>query len=108
MTAQIPSVGRTVLYQLSETDAIVTNKRRADAKANLDTHRTNANGVQIHVGNPVKEGDTFPLIIVRVWGDTPDSLVNGQVILDGNDHFWATSVGVGTTPGTWSWPVIKR
>jgi hypothetical protein len=44
------------------------------------------------------------MIIVAVHGTTPDALVNGQVFLDGNDTFWATSVGVGEGHGTFSWP----
>jgi len=99
-----PTIGRTVLYRLSADDAVKINKRRADARANLDNHRVAANGVQIHVGNSASEGQELPMVITAVWGNTPDSLVNGQVALDGNDIFWATSVGAGEGPGTWSWP----
>ncbi len=100
----IPSIGRIVHYRLSAKDAEAINRRRQHAREHLDEHRANSNGVQIHAGNSVNEGDQFPLIITRPWGDQPDSLVNGQVLLDGNDLFWATSVKVGDGPGTFSWP----
>ena len=61
-------------------------------------------GAQAHIGNDAKEGDTFPMLIVKTWGDTETSCVNGQVFLDGNDVLWATSVSVGDGPHAWSWP----
>ncbi len=67
-------------------------------------HRENANGVQVHVGNPVREGDAYPMLITRVWGNEPESMVQGQVFLDGNDALWITSVAVGTGPRTYAWP----
>jgi hypothetical protein len=45
------------------------------------------------------------MLIVRVWGPSAESAVNGQVFLDSNDVFWATSRRVGDQPGTFSWPV---
>lgn len=102
-----PTIGRIVHYRLSETDAEAINRRRDHARKHMEVHRANANGVQVHVGNRVEAGEAFPLVITQVWGGDPDSLVNGQVMLDGNDLFWATSVGVGEGPGTWSWPVVR-
>ena len=46
----------------------------------------------------------YPLVITRVWGDQEGSAVNGQVLLDGNDTFWATSRNEGEGPGFWSVP----
>lgn len=86
------SIGRIVQYKLTEQDALAINRRRADTQAHLDEHRANANGVQVHVGNKASAGDIFPMLITRVWGDTPESSVNGQVFLDGNDSLWVTSV----------------
>lgn len=100
----IPTIGRSVHYTLRASDAEAINRRRADALRRMDAHRTAKTGVQIHVGNKVHEGDVFPMTIVRVWGETETALVNGQVFLDGNDVFWATSVGVGEGPGTFAWP----
>ena len=96
-----PSIGRIVHYALSEQDVVATNKRRDDSRRHLAEHRENSNGVQIHVGNPVAEGDVYPMLITRVWNDT---LVQGQVFLDGNDTLWATSVGEGIGPRTYAWP----
>jgi hypothetical protein len=102
----IPTPGRIVLYTLSKQDADAQNKRRADAQKHLQDHRENSNGVQIHVGNPLAEGDVYPMMIVRVWNPgNAHSAVNGQVLLDGNDLLWVTSVKVGTAPGSYAWPV---
>lgn len=104
MTEQIPTIGRIVHYRLSADDATNINHRRTAA--------TNANsghfGAQAHIGNEVKEGDTFPMMVTRIWnGLSPESLVNGQTFLDGNDVLWTTSVKVGEGPRTFSWPQIS-
>lgn len=117
MTEQIPTIGRIVHYRLSEQDAEQINRRRTTGKSIADrlklgiTPAPNADtifawpaGAQAHIGNEVSEGDTFPMQIVKCWGDTPTSSVNGQVMLDGNDVFWATSVSVGEGPRSWNWP----
>jgi hypothetical protein len=101
---QVPTIGRIVHYTLSEQDADAINRRRADARAHFAEHQENANGVQVHVGNNVQAGDVCPLIITRVWGNTPESSVNGQVLLDGNDLFWATSVAHGEGERKFVWP----
>jgi len=89
-----PTIGRVVHYRLAAHYVAEIESRRA--------LRTSAH--EILRGNPVKEGDTFPAMIVRVWGEAPESLVQLQVFLDGNDTLWATSVHVGEGPGTFSWP----
>lgn len=101
-----PSIGRIVHYTLSKSDAEQINRRRDDAKEKMDWHRLLKTGAQVHVGNVVKEGDVYPMIITRVWGPDETSAVNGTVFLDGNDSFWATSVSVGEGPRTWAWPVF--
>ncbi len=100
----IPTIGRIVHYRLRPSDAEQINRRREDARQHIDAHRENANGVQVHTGNDVQEGDVYPMVITQIWGDQPTSAVNGQVMLDGNDLFWATSTCCGEGPGTWSWP----
>lgn len=100
----IPTIGRIVRYTLSAQDATTINKRRRDANQHLLEHRTNENGVIVHVGNGVSEGDAYPMIITRCWGKTPESCVNGQVLLDGNDTLWVTSVSVGEGPRHFAWP----
>lgn len=122
MSEQIPSIGRIVHYRLSADDATQINRRRTTSKSiadrmKLELDRLNHErdegvqafawpaGAQAHIGNAVHEGDTFPLLITKVWGDNPSSAVNGQAYLDGNDVLWVTSACVGDGPRTFSWPV---
>lgn len=95
----IPSPGRTVAYTLTEQDAEQINRRRRHARAS--DAASGESGVVIHVGNDAHEGDVYPMVIVRCWGNSESSAVNGQVLLDGNDTFWATSRGQGDGPGRW-------
>jgi hypothetical protein len=104
----IPTVGRIVQYTLSSMDADMINRRRAAATAHISEHRETNNGVMIHTGNAVAEGDVFPMIITRVWGNTPESGVSGLVMLDGSDMHWATSVCVGTGPRYYAWPIATH
>jgi hypothetical protein len=98
----IPSVGRIVHYTLNENDADQINKRRADAVGSGVAK--DESGAIVHVGNKVQAGDVYPLVITRTWGDKEGSAVNGQVLLDGNDTFWATSRTEGEGQGVWSVP----
>ena len=100
-----PAIGRIVHYRLRDNDATAINRRRTDARAKMDWHRENKTGSQVHVGNDVSAGEVYPMIITKVWGSEAHSAVNGQVLLDGNDLYWATSVCVGEGPGTFAWPV---
>lgn len=116
MSEQVPSIGRIVHYRLSADDAAQINRRRTtggDIAKRLKQEIVDQEGgfvaawpigAQAHIGNGVAEGDTFPMLVVQVWGPAPTSAVNGQVFLDGNDVFWATSRTVGDQPGTFSWP----
>ncbi len=107
--APIPTIGRIVHYALSESDAAAINRRRDDAiaarhnPATVDT-KLKPTGEQVHTGNRASEGDVYPMVIVRCWGTTPVSAVNGQVLLDGNDTLWVTSVTVGEGPRRFVWP----
>lgn len=105
MVSIVPTVGRVVLYCLHRADISDINRRRRDASAKFHLHEWQRNGLQLHVGNEVNEGDVFPAIVVRTWGKDADSLVNLKVLLDGNDDFWATSRGVsdGPSPGKYHW-----
>lgn len=108
MTAPVPTIGCIVHYTLSALDAEAINKRRKDARRNLNaagvTLASQELGAQIHVGNAVEAGEVYPLIITRVWGDQPHSAVNGQVLLDGGDCYWATSVSAGEGERRFVWP----
>jgi hypothetical protein len=88
-----PSVGRIVHYVLSEQDAAEINRRRTNGPSIADRIKLDTwpIGAQAHIGNEAKVGQVRPMIIVQVWGETEGSCVNGQVFLDGNDVFWATS-----------------
>ncbi len=100
----IPTIGCIVHYKLSAQDAGAINRRRRDAKEKMDWHVALKTGAQVHVGNEASAGDVFPMMITRVWGSTPESAVNGQVFLDGNDLFWTTSVHAGDKPAEFAWP----
>lgn len=101
----IPTPGRIVEYTLSEQDAAEIERRRQDARAALDWHRENKTGAVVHTGNPTQVGATYPLLITRVWADpdqrTEATAVNGQVMLDGNDTLWVTSVQQGDGERHW-------
>lgn len=85
----IPTLGRLVHYCLTVDDARDINHsiKRGEMR-----------------GNEAKEGDYLPMIIVAVWGSSPTSAVNGQLLLDGNATRWITSVSVGEVPRTYKWP----
>ena len=99
----VPTVGRIVLYRFTKEQAAEVNRRRDHAKANIDFHRVNANGVQVHMGNDVYVGPDYPATIIIVHGVTADSYVNLKVHLDGTDDYWARSVRCGDEPGDYHW-----
>lgn len=90
---QTPTIGRIVHYKLSAGDAWQINEFRT--------------AIPGHNGNLAREGDVFPMMITRVWSSTPESAVNGQVFVDGNDALWATSVSAGEGPHSFSWPTTN-
>lgn len=95
----IPSPGRIVQYTLSEQDAEQINKRREDSRKSGIAGQNS--GAVVHVGNVASAGNTLPMMIVRVWGSGENAGVNGQVFLDGNDTFWATSTTQGEGERHW-------
>jgi hypothetical protein len=102
------TIGRVVTYTLTEQDALEINRRRTDGKAIAERIKKNTEdtsawpiGAQAHIGNSVEPGQQFPMVVTKVWSP---GYVNGQVLLDGNDCFWATSVKEGTGGHTWAWP----
>lgn len=102
-----PSIGRIVHYKLNAHDAEAINRRRQDAfnkNAAGVTLASQELGPQIHIGNGVAAGEVYPAMIVRTWGDTPESCVQLQVFLDGNDTYWATSVAHGEGERQYTWP----
>lgn len=79
-------LGLTVLYRLSKADVDLIAIRRRESEGQKQ-------------GNPAHEGERVPMIVTATWsaGDN----VNGQVILDGDDSLWVTSVNRGDQPGEW-------
>lgn len=107
MSIVVPTIGRIVHYTLSEADAEAVNRRREDSYQH--THRTpgvtvQGTGDQRHIGNRAEAGQVYPMLITRPWGSTPESSVNGQVFLDGNDVLWVTSVSAGEGQRRFAWP----
>jgi hypothetical protein len=104
------TIGRTVLYTLTSSDAEQINRRRTNGDSIERRIKSDKwpLGVQAHIGNSAYAEESYPMVVVRVW---PDKFgpgipgVNGQVLLDGNDTFWVTSAKEGMEPGTWHWPV---
>jgi hypothetical protein len=110
MSEQIPSIGRIVQYRLTAQDAEQINRRRTSGfsisnRVKADPQPQWPIGAQAHIGNEAREGVVFPMMITKVWGNKPDSAVNGQVFLDGNDVLWITSIAAGEGPRTFSWPM---
>lgn len=101
---EIPvTVGRLVLYKLSEADAEAINKRYADYnQAEVPAWPM---GAQAHVGNQAQAGDLLPTLVVKIW---EGQMINGQVFLDGNDTLWKTSVEQGSEAGQWDWMPFQK
>ena len=83
--------GDIVTYQISARDAEIINQRRS-VYAKGDAPQ----GLQVHMGNPVIEGNPMPMIITKF---NNNSSVNGQVFLDGTDTYWVVDVKEGEEPG---------
>ncbi len=90
-----PSPGRIVHYMLTAQDAEQINRRRTSGASIAERIGQDKwpLGAQAHIGNEAREGDVYPMVIIRVFDPDPVWRVNGQVLLDGNDTFWATSRG---------------
>lgn len=104
------TIGRIVLYTLTADDAAMVNRRRNQTAPAEIRERIKAGtwpvGAQAHIGNQEDAGSVRPMLVVRIW-DAPIQTINGQVLLDGNDTLWVTSVAQSAAPepGKWHWPV---
>lgn len=105
-----PSLGRIVIFGLSEQNAAEINRRRTSPYSIGERIKINSNsntiwplGAQAHIGNEVSAGESFPAMVVSCGLE--DSSVNLQVFLDGNDTYWAQAVEEGDGEGQWQWPV---
>jgi hypothetical protein len=101
-----PTIGRIVIYKLSQEDADQINRRRTHGQSIAERIKEDKwpIGAQAHIGNEVQVGQQFPMIIVAVWSDT---CVNGQVLLDGTDNYWALSRAPGDGEQQWHFPIIN-
>lgn len=104
------SIGRIVHYKLTEKDVEQISRRRTTGQsiAKRISEGTWPLGSQAHIGNPHHAGQVLPLIVIVVWPNEygPDyDGINGQVLLDGNDTLWVTSIKEGPNNGEWQWPV---
>lgn len=85
------TIGQILYYCLTAQDAQGIKDQRENHQQ-LDGPLTSGRKPR---GNPVSEGDEYPLIVTRAWDERsypPSGAVNGQVLLDGNDSLWVTSV----------------
>lgn len=101
-------IGRIVHYVLTEQDAKVVNRRRTTSKSIADRSRQLSEkwpeGAQAHIGNEVRAGQEYPMIVVMVL-ESDNGSCSGQVFLDGNDVLWVSSwFDENGTPSTWHWP----
>lgn len=100
---------RIVDYTLTDLDALQVNRRRTNSESIRVRMAAGTwpEGVQAHVGNPARGGQTVPLLVVVVH---PFDRVNGQAFMDGNDQLWVQSAEFSNAPGvpgTWAWPQRK-
>lgn len=98
-----PTIGRIVHYTLSAQDANEINRRRTSAYSIAERIGEDKwpLGAQAHIGNQAYAGTVLPMIITAVFSET---LISGQVFLDGNDTIWKTSIFEGEAEGFWKWP----
>lgn len=98
---QHPRPGRAVMYALSEFDVTQIALRR-------ETTDQNHHQRHMHALTTPQPGDRLPMFITRIHGDGPDGcVVNGQVLLDGDDSLWVTSVSPGRGPGQFLWSNVE-
>jgi len=97
-SAPEPTVGRIVLYRLSQADADRINTRRVYGAKGAD-------GSALEEGESVQAGVEYPAVITSVGAN---GVVNLHVFADGNHGVWAKGVSQGSDGGGWSWPKVNR
>ena len=98
------TIGQVVIYKLSDVDVerIIHRRNTEITIAESLSENRWSKVTQAHIGNWVGVGEEYPLIVTRTFERTDGIFgVNGQVLLDGNDVLWVTSVKEGNDPGQW-------
>lgn len=101
-----PRLGDRVIYTLTKQDADQINRRREDftsfahKASRAVAGEDGRTGHRAHVGNHAGEGQECAAVVVGVFDPTATT-ANLQVLLDGNDELWATSIREGKGPGTY-------
>jgi hypothetical protein len=86
-------IGQVVTYTLSEADVRLIIAGRA-GRGPVDMEY----GSMVGHANPITAGQRCAAMIVADNGGS----VNLQVMLDGDDSYWATSRNRGSDPGCWT------
>lgn len=102
-------LGDVVLYIITPDDVKEINSRRTDERT-VRYYRNRdrwPQGIQAHVGNPVRTGEAYPATVVRL--NTKEGVLesaNLQVTLDGSDCFWVQTKEFSEDGkiGTWTLP----
>lgn len=101
-----PYIGAVLQYVLDEENADHINRRRTTG-ADIAQRQNWPQGAQAHIGRFAEAGQVCALIVTETHDD--GAFVNGQVLLDGNDTLWVTTVeeldeNRGVREGGWRWP----
>lgn len=114
-----PTIGRIVIYKLTQDDADKINRRRTTGLSIAERMRDDKwpTGAQAHIGDKVKAYSDLPMIITAVYDGPVEgsaNIIDGQVFLNGTDTFWAQGIeedegGDGSVDndfldGHWRWP----
>ena len=101
-------LGEVVLYMLDETDAAKIAAWRGNFRSfnaqfagHKHPHRPGTPGATGHIAHTGRDPQPGELCAATVVNIAEDRRLNLQVLLDGNDAYWATGVPEGTAPGTW-------
>lgn len=77
-------IGQTVYYRLSRTGAEVVNRRRDLAYVRMSERHEN-DGMQIHFGTRVEEGQLLPATVVVAYNAHDKGYHGGREHIDGTD-----------------------
>jgi len=97
-------VGDVVLYVLTDSDVQTVGSHRFISAFTGTTLPAN---IPCNIDNPLIAGQWMPAVVVAVKDDFDGGGVNLQVLLDGTDKLWLTSVQYAPPStmelGTWHW-----